>query len=66
MAGEDAKLLLTPVVGVTQACDVNYHVRVRCYQKLMKYYGDDGQLVLLPLSMRMAGPRGGIMACTDS
>ena len=57
MAGEDAKLLLTPVVGVTQACDVNYHVRVRCYQKLMKYYGEDGQLVLLPLSMRMAGPR---------
>jgi len=54
---ENAKLLLTPVVGVTQACDVNYHVRVRCYQKLMKYYDGAAQLVLLPLSMRMAGPR---------
>jgi sulfate adenylyltransferase len=58
-AGEDAKLLLTPVVGVTQQCDVNYHVRVRCYQKLMPYYKECGgaELVLLPLSMRMAGPR---------
>jgi sulfate adenylyltransferase len=58
-AGEDAKLLLTPVVGITQQCDVNYHVRVRCYQKLMPYYKECGgaELVLLPLSMRMAGPR---------
>lgn len=54
---EGAKLLLTPVVGVTQQCDVNYHVRTRCYQKLMKYYNGDAELVLLPLSMRMAGPR---------
>jgi len=56
-AGEGAKLLLTPAVGVTQLCDVNYHVRVRCYQKLMPYYNGDAELVLLPLSMRMAGPR---------
>ena len=55
--GEGGKLLLTPVVGVTQACDVNYHVRTRCYQKLMKYYDGNAKLVLLPLSMRMAGPR---------
>ncbi len=55
---EDAKLLLHPVVGVTQACDINYHTRVRCYQKLLKYYPDDTVLLsLLPLSMRMAGPR---------
>jgi sulfate adenylyltransferase len=54
---KDARLLLTPVVGVTQACDVNYHVRTRCYQKLMKYYNGCAELVLLPLSMRMAGPR---------
>lgn len=55
--GNEAKLLLTPVVGVTQTCDVNYHVRTRCYQKLMKYYDGNAKLVLLPLSMRMAGPR---------
>jgi sulfate adenylyltransferase len=54
---KNAKLLLTPVVGITQPCDVNYHVRTRCYQKLIPYYENNAQLVLLPLSMRMAGPR---------
>ena len=57
-AGEGAKLLLHPVVGITQDCDVNYHLRVKCYKKLMKYYDEDEAfLSLLPLSMRMAGPR---------
>jgi len=57
-AGEDAKLLLHPVVGVTQECDVNYHTRVRCYKKLLNHYQEDTvKLSLLPLSMRMAGPR---------
>lgn len=55
---ENAKLLLHPVVGVTQDCDVDYHTRVRCYQKLLKYYGENSVLLsLLPLSMRMGGPR---------
>ena len=54
----NAKLLLHPVVGVTQECDVNYHTRVRCYQKLMAHYPEDTAILsLLPLSMRMAGPR---------
>lgn len=54
----NAKLLLHPVVGVTQECDVNYHTRVRCYQKLMAHYPKDTAILsLLPLSMRMAGPR---------
>ena len=53
-----SKLLLNPVVGITQECDVNYHTRVKCYKKLMKYYPSDSvELCLLPLSMRMAGPR---------
>ena len=56
--GDDAKLLLHPVVGITQNCDVNYHTRVRCYKKLMDYYEPNtAKLCLLPLSMRMAGPR---------
>jgi sulfate adenylyltransferase len=57
-AGEGCKLLLHPVVGVTQTCDVEYHTRVRCYKRLIKHY-DEGiaKLSLLPLSMRMAGPR---------
>ena len=51
-------LLLHPVIGVTQECDVPYEVRVRCYKKLLKYYPDSSvKLSLLPLSMRMAGPR---------
>lgn len=56
-AGNNSKLLLHPVVGITQDCDVNYHLRVRCYKKLMNAYGNDAVLSLLPLSMRMAGPR---------
>lgn len=57
-AGPDSKLLLQPVVGITQACDVDYHTRVRCYQHIIKYYPPGRvMLSLLPLSMRMAGPR---------
>ena len=56
-AGDGAKLLLHPVVGITQDSDVNYHLRVKCYKKLMKYYNNNAFLSLLPLSMRMAGPR---------
>ena len=58
MGGEDCKLLLHPVVGITQDCDINYHTRVKCYKALMEYYEKDSALLsLLPLSMRMAGPR---------
>ena len=58
MGGEDCKLLLHPVVGITQDCDINYHTRVKCYKALMQYYEKDSALLsLLPLSMRMAGPR---------
>ena len=54
----DAGVLLHPVVGVTQACDVNYHTRVKCYKRLIQRYPYDcAALSLLPLSMRMAGPR---------
>ena len=57
-AGEGTKLLLHPVVGITQECDVNYHTRVRCYQQLIKKYPENTAILsLLPLSMRMAGPR---------
>ena len=58
IAGTDSKMLLHPVVGITQECDVNYHTRVKCYKKLVKYYPDNTVILsLLPLSMRMAGPR---------
>lgn len=55
---EDAKLFLNPVVGETQSVDIDYHTRVHCYKKLLGRY-QPGQvlLTLLPLTMRMAGPR---------
>jgi len=57
-AGSSSHLLLHPVVGVTQPTDIYYQLRVRCYEKLMRYY-PEGRVFLsvLPLSMRMAGPR---------
>lgn len=57
-AGENSKLLLHPVVGVTQECDVDYYTRVKCYIEILKKYNqNEVKLSLLPLSMRMAGPR---------
>ena len=57
-AGENSILLLHPVVGVTQDIDIYYHLRVICYKKLLKNY-EKGKVILslLPLSMRMAGPK---------
>ena len=58
VAGAESRLFLNPVVGITQDCDINYHTRVKCYKELLKYYDSDEVLLgLLPLTMRMAGPR---------
>ena len=57
-AGSDAKLLIHPVVGITQECDIDYYTRVKCYKKILSHYEKDSvELSLLNLSMRMAGPR---------
>ena len=54
----DAKLLLHPVVGMTKLGDVDHYTRVRCYQHVIeKYPEDSAMLALLPLAMRMGGPR---------
>ena len=55
----DGVLLLHPVVGMTQPGDVDHYTRVRVYKTLIdKYYEEDRSLLsLLPLAMRMAGPR---------
>ncbi len=54
----EANLLLQPSVGMTKPGDVEYYVRVRCYQALLpKYPRDTVRLALLPLAMRMGGPR---------
>jgi sulfate adenylyltransferase len=55
---EEANLLIHPSVGMTKPGDVEYYVAVRCYQALLsKYPKDTVKLSLLPLAMRMGGPR---------
>jgi sulfate adenylyltransferase len=55
----DGTLLLHPVVGMTKPGDVDYFTRVRTYQTLAQIYYESTRtlLSLLPLAMRMAGPR---------
>jgi sulfate adenylyltransferase len=54
----DSKLFLNPVVGETQMVDIEYFVRTKCYKEILKKYEEDQVLLgLLPLAMRMAGPR---------
>ncbi len=53
-----ANLLLHPVVGRTSPGDVDYFTRVRCYQALLPHYPEQTTMLsLLPLQMRMGGPR---------
>ena len=53
-----ANLLLHPVAGMTKPGDVDHICRVRCYEHVLKHYAPGSvTLALLPLAMRMAGPR---------
>ena len=54
----DAKLLIHPIVGVGKPGDIDHYTRVRCYQAILPSYPEDSVLLsLLPLAMRMGGPR---------
>ena len=55
----DGVLLLHPVVGMTRPGDVDHYTRVRTYRALAEGYYDPDRILLslLPLAMRMAGPR---------
>ncbi len=54
----EANLLIHPVVGMTKPGDVDHYTRVRCYQALLPHYPHGTvKLALLPLAMRMGGPR---------
>jgi sulfate adenylyltransferase len=53
-----ANILLHPVVGLTKPGDIDHYSRVRSYQKVLGRYPEGiAVMSLLPLSMRMAGPR---------
>ena len=54
----EANLLIHPVVGLTKPGDVDHYTRVRCYQALLhRYPAQTAMLSLVPLAMRMGGPR---------
>ncbi len=55
----NGSLLIHPVVGLTKPGDVDHFSRVRIYKALVeRYYPPERTLLsLLPLAMRMAGPR---------
>ena len=55
-------LLIQPVVGTAGHDDMEHYTRVRCYEALFDNYYDAEQalLNLLPLAVRMAGPRAGL------
>ena len=55
----DGVLFLHPVVGMTKPGDVDQYTRVRTYRTLAECYYDPGRILLglLPLAMRLAGPR---------
>ena len=58
-AAVDGVLLLHPVVGLTRLGDVDHYTRVRTYRALTDLYYEPDRvlLALLPLAMRMGGPR---------
>ncbi|MCG2635324.1 MAG: bifunctional sulfate adenylyltransferase/adenylylsulfate kinase [Gammaproteobacteria bacterium] len=54
----EASLLIHPVVGMTKPNDVDHYTRVHCYKEILdKYPAATTALSLLPLAMRMGGPR---------
>lgn len=51
-------VLIHPVVGLTKPGDVDHYTRVRCYRHVLDSYpAGTAMLSLLPLAMRMGGPR---------
>lgn len=53
-----ANILLHPAVGMTKPGDLHYYARVHCYQAIRRHYPHNmAALSLLPLALRMAGPR---------
>ncbi len=59
MRSINGPLLLHPAVGMTRSGDVDAFTRIRSYRALVDNYFDGGTslLALIPLAMRMAGPR---------
>ncbi|KAK7419415.1 Sulfate adenylyltransferase [Neonectria punicea] len=55
---QQANVLIQPVVGLTKPGDIDHFTRVRVYKALLPTYPNGmAALALLPLAMRMGGPR---------
>ncbi|SLM28922.1 Sulfate adenylyltransferase [Desulfamplus magnetovallimortis] len=62
MQKSGANLLLLPVAGETKPGDFDHFTRMRCYRKVSSHYPPDSFLLnLLPMAMRMAGPRDALL-----
>ncbi|MBL8100383.1 MAG: bifunctional sulfate adenylyltransferase/adenylylsulfate kinase [Anaerolineales bacterium] len=59
----NGSLIIHPVVGLTKPGDVDHYTRVRTYKALVDNHYDKNStmLSLLPLAMRMAGPKEAIL-----
>ncbi len=54
----EANVLIHPVVGMTKPGDVDHYTRVRVYKEVVKKFPPSTAAIsLLPLAMRMGGPR---------
>ncbi|MEK6777835.1 MAG: bifunctional sulfate adenylyltransferase/adenylylsulfate kinase [bacterium] len=63
-AAKDAQahILLHPAVGMTKPGDLHYYARVHCYEAISRHYPHNlAMLSLLPMAVRMAGPREAIL-----
>jgi sulfate adenylyltransferase len=57
-----ANLLLLPIAGMTKPGDFDHYTRVRCYRQVVRNYPPDSHLLsLLPLAMRLSGPREAVL-----
>ncbi len=57
-----ANLLLLPVAGMTRPGDFDHYTRVRCYRAVARHYPPDSHVLsLLPLAMRLSGPRDAVL-----
>ena len=57
-----ANILIHPAVGMTKPGDLHYYARVHCYQAIRRHYPHNlAMLSLLPMAVRMAGPREAIL-----
>jgi sulfate adenylyltransferase len=51
-------IFMHPIVGLTHPGDIDHYARVRCFEAIIKTFPNDSVIFgLLPLAMRMAGPK---------